>query len=189
MKIAITGHTKGIGQALYHELVQKGHDVYGYSRSNGYDICKEIDIDRILMETNDFDVFINNAYYPNSQLYLLKNKVQQWDNQKKLIINVASKAVHTEVVPEFMKDYIRDKKSQIDFIMQRKLKASPQILNLVVGLVDTEMSKSLSAKKLKTQDIAELLCNLITFKDRIYVQDLMIDVPYQDWTEIRPANQ
>jgi hypothetical protein len=51
------------------------------------------------------------------------------------------------------------------------------------------MSKSLSAKKLKTQDIAELLCNLITFKDRIYVQDLMIDVPYQDWTEIRPANQ
>ena len=119
----------------------------------------------------------------------MKNKVQQWDNQKKLIINVASKAVHTEVVPEFMKDYIRDKKSQIDFIMQRKLKASPQILNLVVGLVDTEMSKSLSAKKLKTQDIAELLCNLITFKDRIYVQDLMIDVPYQDWTEIRPANQ
>lgn len=189
MKIAITGHTKGIGQALYNQLVLKNHEVIGYSRSNGYDIGREEDRDRILIETDEFDVFINNAYHPYSQLDLLKKKVHQWDGKKKLIINVASKAVHTEVVPDFMKDYINDKKSQIDFIMQRKLKASPQIMSLVVGLVDTQMSRSLSAKKLKTDDISELLCNLIEFKDRIYIQDLMIDVPYQDWTEIRPASQ
>ena len=37
MKIAITGHTKGIGQAIY-DLLGQEHDVIGYSRSNGYNI-------------------------------------------------------------------------------------------------------------------------------------------------------
>ena len=32
----ITGHTKGIGKCLYDDLVAVGHDVVGYSRSNGF---------------------------------------------------------------------------------------------------------------------------------------------------------
>jgi nucleoside-diphosphate-sugar epimerase len=58
MKVAITGHTRGIGQALFNELTKKGHLVVGYSRSTGYDIS-EIDTQtKILEEIKDYDVFI-----------------------------------------------------------------------------------------------------------------------------------
>ena len=186
MKIAITGHTKGIGQALYQELFQKGHHIVGYSRSNGYDISREVDRERILSESKDFDIFVNNAYSPGSQFSLLKELVAQWQGHHKMILNVSSKAVYAKVVPDFMKSYVDDKQSQIDFISQRKLKAEPQILNLILGLADTQMSQSLEAKKLDPKKVAELLANLLELKDQIYVQELMIDVPFQDWDSIRP---
>ena len=60
MKLAITGHTKGIGKAIA--------DLYpnslGFSRSNGYDISKPEDV-KLIIETTiemDCDVFVNNAY-------------------------------------------------------------------------------------------------------------------------------
>ena len=84
------------------------------------------------------------------------------------------------------KSYVDDKQSQIDFISQRKLKAEPQILNLILGLADTQMSQSLEARKLDPKKVAELLANLLELKDQIYVQELMIDVPFQDWDSIRP---
>ena len=185
MKVAITGHTRGIGQALFNELTKKGHLVVGYSRSTGYDIS-EIDTQtKILEEIKDYDVFINNAYSPNAQLNLLKNCIDMWEGSKRLIVNVGSKSIYADVVPDFMKQYVLDKQNQVDLLNQRKLKANPQILNLILGLVDTEMSHQLDAKKLEPATVAELLSNLIELKDKIYVQDLVLDVPFQDWLYIR----
>ena len=35
MRIAITGHKKGIGQEFTKQLAQQGHDIVGISRSDG----------------------------------------------------------------------------------------------------------------------------------------------------------
>ena len=35
MKVAITGHSKGIGAAISLELTSRGHEVFGFSRANG----------------------------------------------------------------------------------------------------------------------------------------------------------
>ena len=43
MKIAITGHTSGIGKYLFNEL-SKEHDVIGYSRTNMFDISDSEDV-------------------------------------------------------------------------------------------------------------------------------------------------
>jgi hypothetical protein len=48
------------------------------------------------------------------------------------------------------------------------------------------MSDMLDADKLDPVKVAELLANLLELKDQIYVQELMIDVPFQDWDSIRP---
>jgi hypothetical protein len=85
-----------------------------------------------------------------------------------------------------MQDYVKDKQAQLDFINSRRLKAQPQILNLTLGLVDTQMSSNLIAEKLAASDVAATLIDLIEIKDRIYVQDLMLDVPFQDWDQIKP---
>jgi len=57
-KIAITGHTKGIGLALANYYTDLGIEVVGFSRTNGYDISKGVDQERIINESQDCDLFI-----------------------------------------------------------------------------------------------------------------------------------
>ena len=42
-KIAITGHTKGIGKAIADLYSKKNYEVIGLSRSNGYDMSSDQD--------------------------------------------------------------------------------------------------------------------------------------------------
>ena len=60
-KIIITGHTKGIGKAIFDKFTEVScHKIIGMSRSNGYDIEK--DFDKIVEEATGADFFVNNAY-------------------------------------------------------------------------------------------------------------------------------
>ena len=58
MKIAITGHSKGIGKACF-DVLSKDHEVIGFSRSNGFNINQPR---KIFIASINCDVFINNAY-------------------------------------------------------------------------------------------------------------------------------
>ena len=85
MKIAITGHTRGIGKACAD--VFRHHTIYGYSRSNGYDIK---DAEDIFKSAEDCDVFINNAYSHKHQIDLFNLFYNSWEHTNKHIINVNS---------------------------------------------------------------------------------------------------
>ena len=88
MKIAITGHTKGIGKACADVFSE--HEVTGFSRTNGFNI-KETEL--IIESSNDCDVFINNACEDNYQLQLFKKRYISWkDSSDKTIVNLVSKA-------------------------------------------------------------------------------------------------
>ncbi len=70
MKIIITGHTSGIGQAIYdHFKLDPSNEVIGLSRTTGYDIPNSIDA--IIKVSSGCDLFINNTCVENSQLELL----------------------------------------------------------------------------------------------------------------------
>ena len=58
MKIAITGHSAGIGQALAKIYTEQGHDIVGLSRRTGYNIRS---IPKVATMIEPCDVFINNA--------------------------------------------------------------------------------------------------------------------------------
>jgi hypothetical protein len=90
-KIAITGHSKGIGKNLYEHL-SKTYEVKGFSRSNGYDISKEEDISRILKESADCDIFINNAYCFDQQTVIANAWFEMHTGTEKFIINVSTLA-------------------------------------------------------------------------------------------------
>lgn len=85
IKIAITGHTSGLGKEL-----AKHFRADGFSRSNGYDIN---DVPKIVNAVKDYDVFINNAYDTDKQYLLCKELWKIWkkDSSKK-IINIGSRA-------------------------------------------------------------------------------------------------
>jgi len=42
MKIAITGHKKGIGKAFAEQLSARGHEIIGISRSDGENIRRTV---------------------------------------------------------------------------------------------------------------------------------------------------
>ena len=106
MKIAITGHTQGLGQAFFNHF--QSHTVIGFSRSNGCNIANPADRNKILDEIKDVDMFINNAYnnFDDSQLQLLMNVYDIWKGTDKIIINISSRYTNG---PE---KYCKDKEQQ-----------------------------------------------------------------------------
>ena len=85
MKIALTGHSNGLGQALFEFLSQK-YEVIGFSRSNGYDIKNNSDREKIIKESKDCDIFINLVHNYYHQADLLFEFHRAWSGEKKLII-------------------------------------------------------------------------------------------------------
>ena len=103
-KIIITGHTKGIGKAIFDKFTEVScHKIIGMSRSNGYDIEK--DFDKIVEEATGADFFVNNAYRDGQQLKLfhaLKDKVNM------MVVMGSVSRHYPELIPT---DYVHDKQA------------------------------------------------------------------------------
>jgi len=104
MKIAITGHTQGIGKRAYDRLCP---DIIGFSRSNGYDITKLDDRKRIIEESNHCDIFINNATAEFGQTLLFLELFNNWQYQNKTIINVGSRIAEIKILPKDRQDLLK----------------------------------------------------------------------------------
>jgi hypothetical protein len=88
MKIAITGHSAGIGLALAGIYQEKGFEVVGLSRRNGYNIRST---PKILEKIKDCDIFINNAQVGFAQTELLFALYKEWQGvENKKIINIST---------------------------------------------------------------------------------------------------
>jgi hypothetical protein len=191
MKIGITGHTHGIGKVTFELLSNNGHTVAGFSRQNGYDIDSVENRNKILKEIEDFDVFINNAFSMN-QTTLLTELINLWDGKDKLIINLGSKVtmVDFDTIPEKyivpgQLQYVAEKRKQEQIIKDRIPYAFPQLTNLVIGLTDTRMVAFWDAVKIDPKHVAATIDFVISNRDFIEVQTMVIDVPKQRITEIK----
>lgn len=184
MKIAITGHTSGIGKALFTMLSEQGHDVSGFSRSNGYDIDVYENRQALLTQIIDYDVFINNAYSPG-QTDMLSEIINLWEDKDKLIINLSSKATMMDFVLPGEENYVTEKQLQNQILNERLFKPFPQITNLIIGLTDTPMTDKLVGKKLQPCKIASIVEFLITNQQDFAMQQLVIDVPKQHYSDIK----
>jgi len=102
MKVVITGHTHGIGKALYeHFQTFGGWEVVGLSRSNGFDIDQ--DFDKVVEAATGCFLFINNAYRDQQQtklVHALKNRVT------KMIVMGSVSRLYPELIHT---NYVHDK--------------------------------------------------------------------------------
>jgi len=87
MKYAITGHTQGIGLALFNTV----ENAIGFSTSNGYDITLKKDRKRIIEQSSECNIFINNAHSHYGQVDMLLDLFAAWKDQDKLVINIGSR--------------------------------------------------------------------------------------------------
>lgn len=211
MKIAITGHSKGIGNALFNKLIAQGHEVTGFSRSNGFNIADPNIRVGIVAELADYDVFINNAYSGSAQLELLKALIPTWEGTDKQIININSKVsifgrlgnvesgIHlqptneqditdekTTIITEFINSLSENSIDQVTELTKRLFKSSPRILNVICGYADTDMVKAykVTDNMMSADDVADLIINLMSWKDKLDIQEITIDGIGIDYAEL-----
>ena len=79
MKIAITGHNKGIGQEFARQLQAKGHAIVGISRSDGENIRRTMHTASLI---EPCDLLINNAISNYAQTELLFEVWHRWRDIK-----------------------------------------------------------------------------------------------------------
>jgi hypothetical protein len=109
MKIAITGHSAGIGQALAKRFEAQGHEIIGLSRRNGYNIRS---LPKVAGMIESCDMFINNAQVGYAQTELLFEVWRRWQGQQKYIVNVSTQMTDVLLPPkEEWDEYIVQKKA------------------------------------------------------------------------------
>ena len=90
MKIAVTGHKRGIGKAFAKQLAGKGHTIVGISRSDGENIRRTKHTASLI---EPCDMLINNAISMYAQTELLFEVWHRWQPLKEVrhVWNISTK--------------------------------------------------------------------------------------------------
>lgn len=139
-KIAITGHSAGIGQALAQIYTDRGHEVIGLSRRNGFNIRN---IPKIIDKIQDCDIFINNAQVGFAQTEILFAAYKKWHGvENKKIINIGTMMTSCPMSPIpglNMTEYYVQKVSLEEAIRQlRQYQNWPKLYLIKPGAIATQ---------------------------------------------------
>ena len=180
-KIAIIGHTRGIGKAIADLYRKKKYTVVGLSSSNGYDLhCSQVEI---MEQLDDCQLIVLNAYVGRGQMNLLKRIYGKFvfEDKKVVVITSTSGTPIGEdeefLDPEYV-EYCKNKKTLIEYIeqLQQELLNKPlSVYDVCPDVVDTDMTKGLweDLPKLKADEVAEAVryCFESTFNvNKIVIQ-------------------
>ncbi len=179
-KVAITGHTSGIGQAINDALdllsgfSDDKSEVRGYSRSNGWNLA-EGNGNLLLEEIVDFDpdIFFNNAWHPGVQNHLCKKLHTKWKDTNKVIVNTGS---ITGYVPHTILDkkniYAQDKKALSEYCILESFKYpyenSCRLINFSWGFVETGLISRNDVNSESLIDSFDVATMMIDLADRAF---------------------
>jgi NADP-dependent 3-hydroxy acid dehydrogenase YdfG len=113
VKIAITGHTSGIGAALAKVYAESGHEIVGLSKRDGNNIRNT---PKICDQIEDCDLFVNNAQAGYAQTELLFEMAKRWTGTKKHIISISTMMTQQPVssIPGLGMDQYRIQKLSLE---------------------------------------------------------------------------
>lgn len=159
MKVAITGHTKGLGLACAKLFEKHGHTIVGLSRSNGFDLKNT---EQIIATVSGCDVFINNAYHDDYQAALLNDLFHIWANTDKTIITIGSIITvypRLEIERDREPWKYREHKQYLERVF-RHLTRLPHTCHMQLispGAIDTEMIAHLDCTKMPAETVAKII--------------------------------
>jgi NADP-dependent 3-hydroxy acid dehydrogenase YdfG len=162
MKIAITGHTAGIGQSFARYLDQRGHVIIGLSNRNGNNIRN---IPKIVEKIITCDMWINNAQSGYAQTELLYKVVEVWKNDRsKMIWNISTIMTRNTGVPEItglsdtaLMEYKNQKRALEDAHNELKHKG-PRLCLIRPGAVATQSYNQAGVNAADVDDWTETVC-------------------------------
>lgn len=157
MATVITGHTYGLGKALYNHFPNS----VGLSRINGYDIEK--DFDRVVEAIKGADLFINNAYANHSQVKLF-NAVK--DHVDKIVCMGSIARLYANSMPS---QYATNKQELYDAVRVHNMTpGTVPVLHLDISFLEKE---SFDDPKIVQPD------NFITFDEVIKIIEFWLASP------------
>ena len=174
LKYAITGHTNGIGKA-FSELPEVKDNFIGFSKSNGYNIKDVEDRRKIIKESIDYDVFINNAYTLYYQTDLLYELHKKWKDSDKIIINMGSNT--TDGMKDFPHTYTAHKASLETASLQlSNTKDICRVALLKFGYVGTErILKYMKPEHyIPVEDAAKIIYQTVEWANKYNVRTMTI---------------
>ncbi len=152
-QIAITGHTSGIGKAIYEAFPNS----IGCSRNTGHDISTQTGRTMILHQAMNCDVFINNAHNGFNQTEMLNTMFDAWkDQDNKHIINIGTDAVPYVDWQVVHRQYPVEKMTlhaQAELLQNQQRRC--KITTLGLGHVDTKFNKEYNGNKLSCENIVD----------------------------------
>lgn len=135
MKIAITGHTSGIGKALAHQYESRGHTIIGLSKREGNDIRN---IKKIADQIEPCDLFINNAQQHYAQTDLLFEIHKRWSGIKgKEIVVISTMSTLTGPMDQQIEYYTQKVALDVASLELAKSSIWPKIMLIRPGEVKT----------------------------------------------------
>lgn len=147
MKIAITGHTAGIGAAFARYLSSRGHEIIGISKREGHNIRV---IPKIVEMITPCDMWINNAQSGYAQTELLYKVWANWQGSEKMIWNISTLMTLGSKIPTIpgqeqmmLAEYKNQKRALEDATRELKtLSKLPYMIVIRPGSVATSSEKS-----------------------------------------------
>lgn len=157
MKIAITGHTSLLGNEFKKMYELNGDEVIGFSRSNGYDLRDWSQMQKMLSQIDDCDMFISCAKPDFVQTTILYELWKKWKGQQKIIVNISSILTYLPTLPsklfdDPMMDFYRTSKLSLnEASAQLSAKSTlPKIMLIKPGHLYGQSATPEDLKKLST---------------------------------------
>lgn len=183
MKVAITGHTRGIGKAIADMFTELGYEVIGLSSSNGFDLTIESQRSNALTEILQCDIFVNNAipcawtpenhmiYIPVELMYIVH---RQWrGKQNNLIINIGSDISNTAPTDprpyQVAKIALENAHKQLNYSSK-----NPKMILVKPGATDTDQIKHRSDVKMTAADVANVIKFCVESMDTVYIREITV---------------
>jgi NAD(P)-dependent dehydrogenase (short-subunit alcohol dehydrogenase family) len=180
MKIAITGHSAGIGKALADIYESKGHKIVGLSRRNGYNIRS---ISKLVEKIKDCDWFINNAQIGYAQTELLFAVYKEWQGKaNKKIINISTMmtAEPISTLPGLeMTEYYVQKYALEEAVRQlRYYHDWPKLCLIKPGAIATQPGQTSPRPYANVNEWAQKVVQLLDTGPDLEIQEMSLGVNY-----------
>lgn len=178
-KIAITGHSAGIGQALSRIYESQGHEIVGLSRRNGYNIRS---IPKLVSMIEPCDIFVNNAQVGFAQTELLFAVYEAWQQKNKTIINISTMMTLEPIssLPglDMMQYYVQKKALEEAIIQLRGLQQWPKLCLVKPGGVATQPGQTNPRPYANVDVWAKQIINVLDSGPDLEVYEISLGVKF-----------
>lgn len=178
MRVAITGHTSGIGKALCEYFRARDCQIIGLSRQTGHDLFDPSQFARAVEAIVGCDLLVNNAPCGFQQTLLLLTVYEKWREQRKWILNIGSDVDHSGEVPPRTVSY----KAALDHAcedLHRRSGSKCRVYNLRLGWTRTPRLAGIefSGPAMDTGKIVRAVDWLLQLPPDVHVPELTL-VPW-----------